>query len=103
MFSAFLVGLTFGAGWSPCIGPVLGAILLLASGQETVYHGMALLALFSVGLGIPFFIAGLFWTGFISFVRKFGKFFAAVEFTGGLILMAMGLLLLTGKLSSISL
>ncbi|MBF0404915.1 MAG: cytochrome c biogenesis protein CcdA [Nitrospirae bacterium] len=102
MFSAFIVGLTFGAGWSPCIGPVLGAILLLASRQETVYQGMAFLALFSAGLGIPFFVAGLFWTGFIGFVRKFGKFFAVVEFSGGLLLITMGLLLLTGKLSLIS-
>ncbi|MBF0516883.1 MAG: cytochrome c biogenesis protein CcdA [Nitrospirae bacterium] len=102
MFSAFIVGLTFGAGWSPCIGPVLGAILLLASRQDTVYQGMIFLALFSAGMGIPFFIAGLFWTGFIGFVRKFGKFFAVVEFTGGLLLLTMGLLLLTGKLSLIS-
>ncbi|MCG6550989.1 MAG: cytochrome c biogenesis protein CcdA [Candidatus Magnetominusculus sp. LBB02] len=102
MFSAFVVGLTFGAGWSPCIGPVLGAILLLASRQETVYQGMAFLALFSAGLGIPFFIAGLFWTSFIGFVRKFGKFFMVVEFAGGLLLITMGLLLLTGKLSLIS-
>ncbi|WP_420266776.1 cytochrome c biogenesis CcdA family protein [Candidatus Magnetominusculus dajiuhuensis] len=102
IFSAFIIGLTFGAGWSPCIGPVLGAILLLASRQETVYQGMIFLALFSAGLGIPFFIAGLFWTSFIGFVRKFGKFFAVVEFIGGVLLLTMGLLLLTGKLSLIS-
>lgn len=102
MFSSFIVGLTFGAGWSPCIGPILGSVLLLASKQETVYQGMLFLGIFSAGLGIPFLLAGIFWTGFLKFVRKFGKFFAVVEYGGGLLLIIMGMLLLTGKLALIS-
>lgn len=102
MFSSFIVGLTFGAGWSPCIGPVLGAVLLLASKQETVYQGMSYLGLFSFGLGTPFLVAGLFWAGFLKFVRKFGKFFALVEIFGGVMLILIGGLLLTGKLDMLS-
>ncbi|QWR76219.1 cytochrome c biogenesis CcdA family protein [Candidatus Magnetomonas plexicatena] len=102
MFSSFAVGLTFGAGWSPCIGPILGSVLLLASRQDSVYQGMLFLAVFSLGLGIPFIVAGAFWAGFLNFVRKFGKFFALVEFVGGVLLITLGLLLLTGKLSVLS-
>ena len=102
MFSSFVVGLTFGAGWSPCIGPILGSVLMLASRQDTVYRGMLFLAVFSLGLGIPFIIAGAFWVRFLNFVRKFGKFFAVVELVGGILLISLGLLLLTGKLAMIS-
>lgn len=102
MISSFIMGVTFGAGWSPCIGPVLGAVLLLASKQDTMYKGMLFLALFSAGLGLPFLLAGIFWTNFLQFVRKFGKFFAYVEVIGGLLLITIGIMLLTGKLSLIS-
>lgn len=102
IFSSFIIGLAFGAGWSPCIGPVLGSILLLASKQETMFKGMQYLGVFSAGLGIPFMLAGIFWTGFLKFVRKFGKCFAVVEFTGGILLIVIGGLLLTGKLEMLS-
>ena len=102
MFSSFIVGLTFGAGWSPCIGPVLGSILLIASQQESVLRGVELLALYSLGLGIPFIIAGVFWGAFLNFVSKFSKFFTAIEYIGGILLIVMGVLVATGQLSIIS-
>ncbi len=102
MFGSFLVGLTFGAGWSPCIGPVLGSILLIASQQDSVLEGVKLLTLYSVGLGIPFILAGLFWSAFMNFVRNFSRFFTAVEYAGGFLLIVMGILVASGQLSIIS-
>ncbi len=95
---AFLIGLIFAFGWTPCIGPVLGSILFIASQQETVGQGALLLLLFSVGLGIPFLIAGLLFSAFLSFVKKFGRFFGYVEFVGGLLLITLGVLLVLDKL-----
>jgi len=102
MLSAFLVGLTFGAGWSPCIGPVLGSILLIASQQDSVVRGIELLTLYSIGLGIPFVLAGLFWGAFMNLVRKFSKFFTVVEYAGGILLVVMGILVASGQLAIIS-
>ncbi len=102
ILSSFVVGLTFGAGWSPCIGPVLGSILMLAAQEDTIAKGMLLLTAYSIGLGIPFIVAGLLWTGFIKFVSKFSKFFGIVELIGGVLLIVIGILLATGNLSIIS-
>lgn len=102
-FGAFLVGMLFAFGWSPCIGPVLGSILLYASQQETALQGAGLLFAYSLGLGIPFLIAGGLLSAFLSFVRSFGKFFGLVEVVGGLLLVILGVLLTTGKLAEISL
>ncbi|WP_448588319.1 cytochrome c biogenesis CcdA family protein [Thermocrinis sp.] len=99
MFGAFLVGALFAFGWSPCIGPVLGSILLYASQQETATQGALLLFSYSMGLGIPFIVAGGLLSAFLSFVKGFSKFFGVVEFIGGVILVALGVLLTTGYLS----
>lgn len=96
---AFLIGVVFAFGWTPCIGPILGSILFLASQQETVREGALMLFLFSIGLGIPFLIAGLLFSLFLSFVRKFGRFFGIVEFVGGVLLITLGVLLVLDKLS----
>lgn len=100
--SSFLVGLTFGAGWSPCIGPVLGSILLIASQENSVIEGIKLLTFYSLGLGIPFLLAGLFWSAFMNFVRNFSKLFTLVEYLGGALLIVIGILVATGQLSLIS-
>lgn len=96
---AFIIGVIFAFGWTPCIGPILGSILFLASQQDTVREGAVMLLLFSFGLGIPFLIAGLLFSLFLNFVRKFGRFFGAIEFVGGLLLVSLGLLLVLDKLS----
>jgi len=96
---AFLIGVVFAFGWTPCIGPILGSILFLASQQETVREGATMLFLFSIGLGIPFLIAGLLFSLFLGFVRRFGRFFGIVEFVGGILLITLGVLLVLDKLS----
>ncbi|WP_457601364.1 cytochrome c biogenesis protein CcdA [Hydrogenivirga sp.] len=96
---AFLIGMVFAFGWTPCIGPILGSILFLASQQETVGQGAAMLLLFSFGLGIPFLVAGLLFSLFLNFVKKFGKFFGVVELVGGLLLISLGIMLVLDKLS----
>ncbi|MCS6998928.1 MAG: cytochrome c biogenesis protein CcdA [Aquificaceae bacterium] len=100
---ALLVGMLFAFGWSPCIGPVLGSILLYASQQETALQGAGLLLAYSLGLGIPFLVAGGLLSAFLGFVRSFGRFFGLVEVVGGLLLVILGVLLTTGKLAEISL
>jgi len=96
---AFLIGVVFAFGWTPCIGPILGSILFLASQQETVREGAVMLLLFSFGLGVPFLIAGLLFSLFLNFVKKFGRFFGIVEFVGGVLLISLGLMLVLDKLS----
>ncbi len=96
---AFLIGVVFAFGWTPCIGPILGSILFLASQQETVREGAVMLFLFSLGLGVPFLIAGLLFSLFLSFVKKFGRFFGVVELVGGVLLISLGVLLVLDKLS----
>jgi len=98
-FGAFLIGVFFASGWSPCIGPVLGSILFLASQQETVGKGALLLLAYSIGLGIPFLLAGLLFSAFLNFVRSFSRFFKYVEIVGGVLLITLGLLLALDKLS----
>ncbi len=95
---AFVIGVVFAFGWTPCIGPILGSILFLASQQETVREGATLLFVFSVGLGVPFLIAGLLFSLFLNFVRKFSRFFGVVELVGGLLLITLGILLILDKL-----
>jgi len=99
---AFLMGVVFAFGWSPCIGPVLGSILFLASQQETVAKGALLLLVYSVGLGIPFLLAGLLFSLFLNFVKSFSKYFKYVEIAGGILLVSLGLLLALDKLSLIA-
>jgi len=99
---AFLMGMVFAFGWSPCIGPVLGSILFLASQQETVAKGAMLLFVYSVGLGIPFLLSGLLFSLFLNFVKSFSKYFKYVEIVGGVLLITLGLLLALDKLSLIA-
>ena len=90
------VGAAFGAGWTPCIGPVLGAILTLASTQDTVWAGVSLLSVYSLGLAIPFLISALALDLFLSAFSRFRRFLPAVEKGAGVMLIILGLLLVTG-------
>ena len=94
--SAFIMGLAFAFGWTPCIGPVLGPILTLAGGQETVAQGAGLLAVYSAGLGIPFLLAALFSSKFMDFARRFRTRLGLVEKVIGGFLVISGVLFLTG-------
>jgi cytochrome c-type biogenesis protein len=94
-----LVGVIFGAGWTPCTGPFLGAALLQAAQTETVGTGMTLLAFYSLGLGIPFILSAVAISTFLSSFSKLKEHFKAIKVTSGVILMAMGLLLVTNKMT----
>jgi len=96
LLGAYLMGLAFAFGWTPCIGPVLGPILTLAGGRETVTDGALLLFVYSLGLGIPFLIAALFSEGFMRFLGRFRIHLGRVEKAIGVLLVIAGVLFMTG-------
>jgi len=91
------VGAAFGAGWTPCIGPVLGAILTLAGTSETVWQGTGLLFAYSLGLAIPFMVAALALDRFLATFKRFRRWIPLLEKVSGALLVALGILLLTGQ------
>jgi cytochrome c-type biogenesis protein len=93
-FGTFLVGLAFAAGWTPCIGPILGAILAMAAGSSGgTGQGIFLLTMYSAGLGVPFLISGLLFHGFLTFFNRFRKHIRLVEIGTGVMLMVVGVML----------
>lgn len=99
---AYAMGLAFAFGWTPCIGPVLAAILTVAGSSAKVGEGALLLAAYSAGLGIPFLVAALFATHFMMFLKRFRCHFHTVERAMGLVLVLAGVLFLTGGMQSLS-
>ncbi|NLV73928.1 MAG: cytochrome c biogenesis protein CcdA [Chloroflexi bacterium] len=101
-WASFLVGMVFAAGWTPCIGPVLASILVLAANSQTVWQGSLLLAVFSLGLGVPFIAVGALFHVLLPLMRRMGKWVRIFNYVGGGLLIVMGFLLLTGLFSQIS-
>ena len=99
---SFLVGLAFAFGWTPCIGPILAGILLLASNQDTVINGVVLLSAYSLGLGIPFFVTAVSFHTFLSVFGWIKKHFRTVEIISGLFLIVIGFLIFIGSFSSLT-
>ena len=99
---SYFVGLAFAIGWTPCIGPVLATILVLAGSEQTVGEGASLLAVYSLGLGVPFLLAGLFASGFVHYLRRFRHHIATVEKAMGALLVVTGVLFITGQMTTIS-
>ncbi|MEJ0012714.1 MAG: cytochrome c biogenesis protein CcdA [Bauldia sp.] len=99
---SYVMGLAFAFGWTPCIGPVLAAILAVAGTEATVTRGAGLLAAYSLGLGIPFLIAALFAAPFMGFMRRFRAHLGTVEKVMGGLLVVTGVLFITGNLSAFS-
>ena len=99
---ALVVGLTFAAGWTPCIGPILGSILTLASVSQTAATGITMLAAYSLGLAIPFFVSALAIHQFVVFFDRFKRFIPIVTRVSGLILIAVGLLLVSDYFTVLS-
>ena len=97
--SAFLVGVSFAVGWTPCVGPILGAILLLASTAAEVHRGIVLLTAYSLGLALPFFLSALAVHAFFQAFGRCAAYLRAVEVGGGVLLILVGLLVLTGSLT----
>jgi cytochrome c-type biogenesis protein len=98
----YLVGAAFAFGWSPCVGPILGGILTLAGSRDTVYEGMALLAVYSLGLGIPFFLAGWSIEWFFRTLARMRHHFRRVEIVSGVLLIALGILVATNRLTMLN-
>jgi len=91
------VGVAFGAGWTPCIGPVLGAILTMAASQEQLGQGMAMLFVYSMGLAVPFVLAALALERFLNAFARFRRFLPAIQIASGVLLVLLGVLLVTGS------
>ena len=102
IIGSYLIGLAFAIGWTPCIGPVLATILMVAGSEQTVGRGAGLLAVYSLGLGLPFIAAALFAGPFVRLVRRFRGGVATVEKAMGALLVATGVLFITGQMTTIS-
>ena len=100
--SSFILGLAFGSGWTPCVGLALSSILLLAGSTDTLYSGMFLLFVYSIGLGIPFLILSFMITRSIGILKKINRWLPTLSILNGWILVVMGLLLFTGNMQKIS-
>jgi cytochrome c-type biogenesis protein len=92
---SFIVGVTFAIGWTPCVGPILGAILSLAGTAETVQRGVGLLVAYSAGLGVPFLLSAVALGGFLKFFKRYRPFIPIVERFAGVLLVAVGVLVFT--------
>jgi cytochrome c-type biogenesis protein len=102
VLSAFVLGIAFAFGWTPCIGPVLGAILTLGASTADVSKGALLLAVYSLGLGLPFLIAALFTGALLGRLRALGRAGRNLQRGAGGLLVVMGLLMVTGRLEQIA-
>ena len=98
IFFIFIVGMAFGFGWTPCIGPILGSILALASTEETILKAIILLTFYSLGLAIPFVLSGYLMQRFLMFSKNFKKNINLVSKIGGVTLLITGILILTNQL-----
>lgn len=94
----FIVGVGFGFGWTPCIGPILGSILAFASMEDSIYKGILLLSLYSLGLAIPFVLSNLLIKRFLIFSKSAKKYLINIKKISGIILIITGFLIVTGKL-----
>lgn len=102
LLGSFLVGTAFAAGWTPCIGPVLGSILLYASTANSVTSGIELLTAYALGLGIPFLITSLAINTALSYFRKINRYMRVMSVVSGLFLVVVGILLFTGTFNVLS-
>ncbi len=102
IWGAYVMGLAFGFGWTPCIGPILAAILAVAASEETVGKGVALLVAYSAGLGLPFLFAALAIESFVDVIKRCRSYFGVIERVIGVLLVATGIAFLTGSIQDFS-
>ena len=102
LFGAYVLGLAFAFGWTPCVGPVLAAILFVAGSQGEAVRGAGLLAVYSLGIGLPFILAAAFATRFLAFAARFRRHMHKVEMAMGGFLVLTGILFITGQMAAIS-
>ena len=101
-FSSILMGMAFAAGWSPCFGPVLGAILVYAGGTETVGQGVLLLLIYSIGMALPFILTALFINKFVELMDRYEGYLKYINIIGGSLLVLFGLLVFFDRVVDIS-
>ncbi len=99
---AFLVGFAFAFGWTPCVGPILAVILTFAATQDSVFKGVALLTIYSMGLAVPFLFTAFLLERFLKFYSRFRAHMHAIEVASGALLIALGILLVLGRFTIIS-
>lgn len=97
LMGTFVIGMAFGAGWSPCIGPMLGSILIVAGNQDTVLKGILLLAVYSAGLALPFLILSFFIHSILDIMKRTTKLIGIINKASGILLIVIGLLLIFDK------
>ena len=97
LMGTFVIGMAFGAGWSPCIGPMLGSILIVAGNQDTILEGIFLLSVYSAGLAIPFLIMSFFINSILEIMKRATKFIGIFNKISGILLIVIGLLLIFDK------
>lgn len=102
MVGAYVIGLAFAFGWTPCVGPVLAAILFIAGSEGSAAQGALLLAAYSLGIGIPFVLAAVFASRFLGWAARFKRHMHKVEMAMGGLLVVTGILFITGQMSTIS-
>jgi cytochrome c-type biogenesis protein len=98
----FFVGITFAAAWTPCIGPILGSILVYAGSKGSAAYGLKLLSIYSLGLAIPFFLSALGFNSFLRYSNRLRKYMKGIMIASGLLLIAFGILLLTDNVSQLA-
>ena len=101
LFSPILIGMAFAFGWTPCIGPILGSILVLASTEKSLAQGILLLSFYSIGLAVPFILSGYLIQKFLIFSKNFKKNINKVSKIGGIILLITGILIITNQLQAL--
>lgn len=100
--AAYLLGLAFAFGWTPCIGPILGGILMVSASNPDVVSGMSLLAVYSLGLGLPFLLTALFVDRFLAHVKTLRRWSRPVYIGSGFLMVIMGVLMITGQLTALA-
>ncbi len=101
-FGSVVVGMAFGAGWTPCVGPVLASILLYAGMKTTMAKGMLLLGVYGLGLGVPFFVAAVALNWYLAGAQRMRRWLRPIEIGAGVVMIAVGVLLFTGKFTVLS-
>jgi cytochrome c-type biogenesis protein len=101
-FSSILMGMAFAAGWTPCVGPILSSILIYAGSLDTVYKGVLLLSVYSLGLAVPFLLTAMAIDSFTKYKNKLNKYMSIITLTSGLLLIAMGVMVFTNTINILS-
>ena len=102
IIGSYILGLAFAFGWTPCVGPILATILMVAAGGDSVWYGTSLLSAYAAGIGVPFLIAALAVKPFMEFMARFKRHLRKVELTIGILLVMTGTAILTGSLVNVA-